>query len=146
MELFNTHMMSEGIKYEFNPVMNENETILVVDDNKEIRRFLHETLNIFGYSVISAEDAKEGLKRFIENRNKIQLLLLDVVMPEKDGIELYREIKELEPRSKVIFMSGYNEVFSNHKDILEEGIKCISKPFAIKALLREIREALDKKE
>jgi YesN/AraC family two-component response regulator len=93
--------------------------------------------------VICAEDGTDGLKKYIENKDKIHLLLLDIVMPKKNGMELFKEIKQLEPNAKVLFMSGYNEIF-NKKENLQEEIKCISKPFTIKALLKEIREVLDK--
>ncbi len=133
----------EAMHHEPYTVVKGNETILIVDDNKEIRRFLDETLNMFGYSVICAEDGTDGLKKFMENRDKIQLMLLDVIMPEKNGIELYREIKELEPHTKVLFMSGYNEVISRQQDFGGGAIKCIPKPFSIQTLLKEVRDALD---
>jgi CheY-like chemotaxis protein len=144
MDSFNGHIKGEGMQHKPGSVISGNETILIVDDNKDIRRFLDETLNMFGYSVICAEDGADGLKKFIENRDKIRLMLLDVIMPRKNGIELYREIKYLEPDAKVIFMSGYNEVISRQKDFREAVVKCIPKPFSIKTLLKEVREALDK--
>lgn len=143
MDSFNKHLFDKGILQGPNSDINGNETILVVDDQKEIRSFLISALKMFGYCVICAEDGTDGLKKYVENRDKIHLLLLDIVMPKKNGVELFKEIKKLEPNAKVLFMSGYNEIF-NKKENLQEDIKCISKPFTIKALLKEIREVLDK--
>jgi DNA-binding NtrC family response regulator len=143
MDSFNKHLLDKGILQGPNSDINGNETILVVDDQKEIRSFLISALKMFGYCVICAEDGTDGLKKYVENRDKIHLLLLDIVMPKKNGVELFKEIKKLEPNAKVLFMSGYNEIF-NKKENLQEDIKCISKPFTIKALLKEIREVLDK--
>ncbi len=118
-----------------------NETVLVVDDVEFVRSFLNEVLPTYGYSVICAEDGLDGLKKFVENKDKIHVVLLDVVMPGLGGMDLLKEIRNLEPNTKVLFMSGYNEVVSKTK--LQDKITCISKPFEIKTLLREIRKVLD---
>ena len=135
-------MPEDGIQHEANPVLNGNETVLVVDDIKDIRSFLNEALPMFGYSVICAEDGFDGLKKFRENKDKIHIILLDIVMPKLNGIELFKRIKKSEPNTKVLFMSGYNDILD--RNIQQEKIKCIPKPFKIKTLLKEIREVLDK--
>ena len=135
-------MLDSGIQNEANPVLNGNETVLVVDDVENIRFFLNEVLPVYGYSVICAEDGMDGLKKFRENKDKINVLLLDIVMPKLNGIELFKEIKKLEPNSKVLFMSGYTDILD--KNYLQDKIKFISKPFAIKTLLKEMRKLLDK--
>jgi len=134
-------MPDNGRQTEPDPVLNGNETVLVVDDIEWIRSFLNDVLPMFGYSVICAEDGMDGLKKYTENKDKIQVMLLDVVMPKLNGIELFEEINKLESNIKVLFMSGYNDNFdvSNPQD----KIKCISKPFKIKTLLKELREVLD---
>ena len=135
-------MLQDGIQHEADPVLNVNETVLVVDDIEDIRSFLNEALPIFGYSVICAEDGMDGLKKFRENKHKIHVMLLDVVMPKLNGLELFKEIKKLEPNTKVLFMSGYNDILDRNNQ--QDKIKCISKPFKIKTLLKEMREVLDK--
>ena len=70
-------------------------------------------------------------------------MLLDIVMPKLNGIELFKEIKKFESNIKVLFMSGYNDTLARNK-LLDKKIKCITKPFGIKTLLKEIREVLDK--
>ena len=134
-------MPDAGIQHEPVPVLKGNETVLVVDDIELVRIFLNDALPMFGYNVICAEDGIDGLKKFRENKGKIHVMLLDVVMPKLNGIELFEEINKLESNAKALFMSGYNEIFDRTN--LQDKIKCISKPFAIKTLLKEIREVLD---
>ncbi len=84
----------------------------------------------------------DGLNKFKENKGKIDILLLDVFMPKLNGIELFKEINKLKSNIKVLFMSGYNDILDRND--LQGNIKCITKPFGIKTLLREMRDVLDK--
>ena len=137
-------MPDNGRQTEPDPVLNGNETVLVVDDIEWIRSFLNDVLPMFGYSVICAEDGMDGLKKYTENKGKIHVMLIDVFMPKLNGTDLFKEINKLEPNIKVLFMSGYHELLdgNNQQDDLRH-IKYISKPFRIKALLKEMREVLD---
>ncbi len=121
--------------------LNGNETVLVVDDFELVRNLLNDALTAFGYSVICAEDGIDGLKKYTDNKDKIHVLLLDVVMPRLNGIELFREINKSESNIKVLFMSGYNEIISG--EYLKDKMKFITKPFNIKMLLKEMRYILD---
>ena len=103
-------MPDAGIQHEPAPVLKGNETVLVVDDIELVRIFLNDALPMFGYSVICAEDGMDGLNKFRENKDKIHVMLLDVVMPKLNGIELFKEINKLESNIKVLFMSGYNGI------------------------------------
>jgi DNA-binding response OmpR family regulator len=105
---------------------------------------MKEVLEKFGYSVIEAIDGEDAVKRFKENKDKIQLLILDVIMPKKNGKQVYDEIMELKPDAKVIFSSGYTANIIQKKGILEEGIDFLLKPVSPQELLRKVREALDK--
>jgi len=122
-------------------VFRGNETVLVVDDNKYLRSFLNEALPMFGYSVICAVDGMDGLNKFREHKDKIHIVLLDVVMPKLNGIELFKEIKQIKPNAKMLFMSGYNDILD--RNILQDKMRYISKPFEIKTLLKEMRDVLD---
>jgi PAS domain S-box-containing protein len=120
------------------------ETVVVAEDDTLVREFIKEVLEGFGYKVIEAEDGEETLKVFNENRDKIQLLILDVVMPKKNGKEVYDEIRKLRPDIKAIFTSGYNADIIHKKGILEEGLNFILKPVLPQELLKKAREVLDK--
>ena len=134
----NTH----GMLHEAYTVLNGSETVLVVDEIEFVRSFLNDALPMYGYSVICAEDGMDGLKKFKENKDKIHVVLLDIVMPKTNGIEPFKRIKKLEPNAKVLFMSGCNDILEGNSQ--QDKIKCVSKPFNITTLLKEMREVLDK--
>jgi two-component SAPR family response regulator len=77
-------------------------------------------------------------------RDKIELLLLDVIMPKKNGKEAYEEIRKVKPGIKVLFMSGYTADLINRRGMLDDGLNFIPKPVSANTLLRKIREVLDK--
>ncbi|MGE5750638.1 MAG: PAS domain S-box protein, partial [Nitrospirota bacterium] len=119
------------------------ETILVAEDDEAIRWLAKDMLEEFGYTVIMAVNGEDALNKFGENRDKIQLLLLDVIMPKKNGKETYEEIKRMNPEIKAIFLSGHAADLHHKKGILEEGLNVIIKPFAVTALLDKVRLVLD---
>ncbi len=119
------------------------ETILLIEDNPEVRQFLKALLEQYGYRIIEAADGEEAVERFIEQQSDIRLLLLDVIMPKRNGREVYNELKRLRPDIKVLFTSGYSADIISRNGILEEGLDFISKPLAPAALLAKIREVLD---
>ncbi|HUI67860.1 MAG TPA: PAS domain S-box protein [Nitrospirota bacterium] len=117
-------------------------TILVAEDDEAIRRLAKDMLEEFGYTVILAEDGEDALNKFGENRDKIRLLLLDVIMPKKNGKETYEEIKRMNPDIKAIFLNGHSADLIDKKGIFEEGASVIIKPFAVAALLDKVRLVL----
>jgi CheY-like chemotaxis protein len=120
------------------------ETILVAEDEKYVRDFIKEILAGYGYEVIEATDGEDAIKILHTHKDKIQLSLLDVIMPKKDGKVVYEEIKKLSPQMKVIFISGYATDILHKKGIIEEGINFISKPMSPDELLIKVREVLDR--
>lgn len=126
------------------PPARGTETILLAEDDASVRKFTKATLEQWGYTVIEAEDGEDAIKAFKEYRDKIQLLVSDVIMPKMNGKEAYEEIKKITPDIKAIFMSGYTANIIHKKGILEEGINFISKPISPNELLRKVREVLDK--
>jgi hypothetical protein len=120
------------------------ETVLLAEDDIDVRKFTKEVLEEFGYKVIEAVDGEDAIDRFMENKDRIQLLLLDVIMPKKNGKEVYEEIKKIIPEIKALFMSGYaaNVVFK--KGIIEKGLDFVLKPISPTKLLRKVRGVLDK--
>ena len=126
------------------PPCGGTEVILLAEDDAGVRMLMKEVLEKFGYTVIEAIDGEDAVKKFKENKDKIQLLILDVIMPKKNGKQVYDEIMELKPDAKVIFSSGYTANIIQKKGILEEGINFILKPVSPQELLRKVREVLNK--
>jgi PAS domain S-box-containing protein len=119
-----------------------NETILVVEDEEEVRKLAVQILEKHGYQVLKAQDGDEALALCENYRGPIHLILTDVVMPGMGGRELVHHLHELHLESKVVYMSGYTDNAIVHHGILEKGINYIQKPFTIEGLLRKIWEVL----
>ncbi len=126
------------------PACGGTEAILLAEDDAGVRMLMKEVLEKFGYTVIEAVDGEDAAKKFKENKDKIQLLILDVIMPKMNGKQVYDEIMELKPDTRVIFSSGYTANIIQKKGILEEGIDFILKPVSPQELLRKVREALNR--
>jgi PAS domain S-box-containing protein len=126
------------------PLTAGTETLLVVEDEEIVRNLMKRILERAGYRVLIASDGEEALARFREN-NDISLVLSDLVMPGKTGIEILEEIRSLKPDMKVIFISGYTRDIIHIKGVREDKIDLITKPILNKELLQKIREALDRK-
>ncbi len=120
------------------------ETILLAEDDEEVRELTKTVLDGFGYKVIEAIDGEDAIRKFMEDKDKIQLLILDVIMPKKSGKEAYDEIKKTNPNIKALFTSGYPKDIIQRKGFLEGELDLISKPISPKALLKKVREILDK--
>ena len=119
------------------------ETILVAEDDRTVRELTKNVLEKFGYTVIPAVDGEDAIGRFMDNKEKIRLLLLDVIMPKMDGKEVYENIKKINPDIKAIFLSGYTANLIQQKGVLNKGLNFIMKPVSPKNLLRKTREVLD---
>jgi two-component system cell cycle sensor histidine kinase/response regulator CckA len=124
------------------PQKGGNETILLIEDDKDVRGLLKEMLGSFGYHVIEAIDGKDGVDKFMEHQDEIRLLLTDVMMPKKNGKEAYNEIKKIKEDVKVIFISGYSAAAT--AELLDEQLNYMAKPVSPRDLLARIREVLDK--
>ncbi len=119
------------------------ETIMVVDDETYIRKFIVDTLESLGYKCVQASNGAEALDVFREYSDSIDLLLTDVVMPGISGKELAEQILGEYPDVKVVFMSGYTENTIAHHGVLDQGVNYIPKPITPIALTRKIRSVLD---
>jgi nitrogen-specific signal transduction histidine kinase/CheY-like chemotaxis protein len=120
-------------------------TVFLVDDEEVIQEVCRELLEAIGYRVFSAIDGKEALKLYRKNQDKIDLVILDMTMPNMSGSEVYNRMKEMNPDIKVLFSSGYS-IDGEATDILKRGCNgFIQKPFNINALSQKIREMLKKK-
>ncbi|MDA8429762.1 MAG: response regulator [Geobacteraceae bacterium] len=118
------------------------ETILVADDDASLRELADKVLNMFGYTVITAVDGVEALSRYRENRDSIDLVILDVIMPRMNGKEVFDEMRKLDPAVKVVFISGYTRDIIHKRGMLDQRLDFISKPLHPKNLLVKVREVL----
>jgi PAS domain S-box-containing protein len=121
-----------------------SETILIAEDDPEVRKLTTTILQDFGYTIVEAENGEVAIQRYLENRDKIRLLLFDVVMPKKDGKESYDAIRRIAPEIKVLFMSAYSASTVLKKGIAEEELDLVLKPTSPGVLLKKVREVLDK--
>ena len=126
------------------PVRGGTETILLAEDNDAVRTLTQIILSEFGYRVIEAVDGEEALKKFLDNQDTIRLLIVDVIMPRKNGRAVYEEVKRIRPDVKVLFTSGYPADLIQKEGVLEKGLNFLSKPSSPQALLRMVREVLDR--
>ncbi len=120
-----------------------SEVILMAEDEAEVRNTTRAVLEEFGYTVIEAADGEDAVMKFIKNRNSVQLLLLDVIMPKMNGKETYEEIKALRPDIKAIFTSGYDVEIMHKKGYIGKDCPFVPKPVLPESLLRAVRETLD---
>lgn len=127
------------------PVDNVNgtETILLVEDNEAVRESTRMILEEYGYEVIEAVNGEDALRKTRENKDKIELVILDVIMPGMNGRETYNEIKKVIPDVKAIFISGYTEEILDRHGIREDEFHFFSKPVLTKDLFKKIRHVLD---
>jgi PAS domain S-box-containing protein len=135
---------AEEIKHEdmIPPKVTGTETVLLAEDEAELREFTKNLLKEYGYNVITAVNGQDAVNEFKIHKHKIQLLLFDVIMPNKNGKEAYEEIKQVRPDIRVIFMSGYPADVIHKQGILEKGFAYIEKPVSPPKLLKKIREVL----
>jgi CheY-like chemotaxis protein len=126
-------------------VLKGTETVLFVDDEDMIVGIGEKTLKRMGYDVITAKNGKEAIELYREHKAKVDIVILDMIMPEMGGGETYDRLKEINPNLKVLLSSGYS-IEGQANEILKRGCDgFIQKPFRMRVLSRKIREVLDKK-
>ena len=119
------------------------ETILIVEDDPDVRTFLVEALRDLNYRTLSAPDAPAALRIIAQPNARIDLLLSDVVLPGMNGRELMAEARRHRPDLKVLFMTGYSRNAIVHQGRLDPGIEMIQKPMSQRDLAGRIRDLLD---
>jgi two-component system cell cycle sensor histidine kinase/response regulator CckA len=120
------------------------ETILLVEDDDQVRAVVASMLRRGGYHVLQASNGGEALLLCEEHPLAIHLLLTDVVMPKLNGRKLAERLRRIRPELRVIFMSGYTENAIVHHGVLDPGIDFLPKPVASQVLLTKVREVLDR--
>jgi CheY-like chemotaxis protein len=120
------------------------ETILLVEDDEQIRAIASLILDSSGYSVLTAANGHEALKLYKTQRDTIALLVTDVIMPGMSGRQLSDRLLSLQPNLKVLFVSGYTDAEIGPHGVLEPEIAFLPKPYTLDDLVRKVREVLDR--
>ena len=124
-------------------VVGGNETILIAEDEKDLRALTRIFLESYGYGVLEAGSAEEAIEKAGSSTEPIHLLLTDVVMPGMSGRQLAERILTKHPQTKVLFMTGYtDEMLAQHR-VLEPGVQLLEKPFSKQELALKVRAVLD---
>jgi len=119
------------------------ETILLVEDESNLRYLARQFLEKQGYKVIEAADGAVAMQIAVAHPGVIHLLLTDVIMPGINGRELAQHLSEIRPNVKVLYMSGYTENVIGRDGILDAGVRLLQKPFTLRELMKRVREVLD---
>ncbi|HAG51011.1 MAG TPA: hypothetical protein DCL42_06705, partial [Deltaproteobacteria bacterium] len=120
------------------------ETVLLSEDEAAVRTVTKSLLEEFGYKVIEAVNGEDAVTKFKENKDEIQLLVFDVIMPKKNGIEAYEEIKKMKNDIKILFLTGYAKDIIEAKGISEKDATFVSKPVSPNEFLKKLREIVGK--
>ncbi|MEP0815008.1 MAG: PAS domain S-box protein [bacterium] len=119
------------------------ETILLVEDEDIVRALAKRVLENSGYNVITALDGMEAVRTFSENKGKIDLVVMDIVMPNLGGAAAYECIREVDPDVSVLFATGYAKDAEQRRYLDFPGAQIITKPYSPSVLLRKVREMID---
>jgi signal transduction histidine kinase/DNA-binding response OmpR family regulator len=125
------------------PTSSDDETVLVVEDNQDVRTYSVMILSELGYQVLEAADADAALEVLREER-RVDLLFTDVVLPGRSGRVLADEARTLRPDLKVLFTTGYSRNAIVHHGRLDPGVQLVTKPFTFEELAVRVREVLDR--
>jgi two-component system, cell cycle sensor histidine kinase and response regulator CckA len=126
------------------PLPRGTETILVVEDDPDVRHLVCGVLRSQGYTVVAATNGEEGLRAVLNNKGPaIRLVISDVIMPQMGGQVMAEWLKTKNPELKVLFTSGYTDDAIAHHGVLDPRIAFLSKPYSIATLARKVRELLD---
>ena len=120
------------------------ETILIVEDDADLRAYVSDLLRDLNYRVFSASSAQAALTILLQEEPKVDLLLTDVVMPGINGRELGRRAQQIRPRLKILYMTGYSRNAVVHQGRLDEGVELLEKPISQAKLAFRVREMLDR--
>src|ERR1700751_5387778 len=128
---------------QFQKVEPGTETILLVEDEANLRYLARQYLEKQGYKVIEAADGAVAMQIAVAHEAVIHLLLTDVIMPGMNGRELAQRISQIRPNVKILYMSGYTENVIGQNGTLDEGVRLLQKPFNLRDLKTKVREVLD---
>jgi CheY-like chemotaxis protein len=118
-------------------------TVLLVEDQAEVRRLASTILCHMGFTVLEAGDATGAIDHALRFDGEIRIMLTDVVMPGMNGKELAERMRQLRPKTKVVFMSGYTDRIMSHDGVLDESVVYLQKPFTPEQLNAAVRRVLE---
>jgi PAS domain S-box-containing protein len=135
----------EGVEQQTSPgeFVGNGEKILFVEDEAGVRKVAVNALRDYGYEVMEAETAWQGLDIFKKQKGNIQLVVSDIVLPDRSGIELTMEISAAQPGIKVLLTSGYSDQRAKWSEVVKEGIPFLQKPYSLGDLLKHVQEVLE---
>ena len=125
------------------PIHPGDETVLLVEDEPEVRSLVQRILKTQGYTVVTAANPDEAIAVAREFKGTIQVMVTDVVMPGMTGLQLAARLMPTRPNMRVLFVSGYTHDAIGHDGILDPGTAFLQKPFTPNALARKVREVLE---
>ncbi len=125
------------------PAPKGTDTVLLVEDEDQVRGILHEILDGEGYRVLSASNGEDALRIAEQHSGTIHLMVSDVVMPHMSGRELAERLTPIRPEMKVLYMSGYTDDAIVRHGLLDEKIEFVQKPFDAATIARKVRQVLD---
>ncbi|WP_224959527.1 hybrid sensor histidine kinase/response regulator [Geomonas subterranea] len=120
-----------------------SETIMVVEDEADLRVLLEQILTGAGYRVIMAENGAVAVEQYARHGREISLVLMDMIMPGMSGKDTCQAIRQLDPNARVLYTSGYTMDIIKSRDLIEEGTELLMKPVRPLELLKKVREMLD---
>jgi two-component system cell cycle sensor histidine kinase/response regulator CckA len=123
------------------PTRGGKETILLVEDDAAVRRYMTVALGRYGYTVVSTSSGDEALAA--ADGQRFDLVISDIVMPGMSASELASRLRAKSPRLRILYMSGYTEDTIVHRGVLDPGVAFLGKPFSAEALARKVRETLE---
>ena len=122
--------------------VKDKKTILVVDDEPEIRKLVGAMVGQFGYTAITADSGEHALTLYKNQKEPVALLITDVVQPGMSGPMLADRLTALQPDLKVLYISGYDNTHVVQKYVVEKGHALLAKPFTVDELQNKVREIL----
>jgi two-component system cell cycle sensor histidine kinase/response regulator CckA len=127
------------------PIIRGKETILVAEDDPTLRELSQKVLQSWGYKVILAVDGEDAVAKFVKNKKKVSLVILDMIMPKMSGLDVYNAIKAIRPDIKALFLSGYTADKIRKEGILPVDVELAAKPLSQRSLMNAVRRILDSK-
>lgn len=124
------------------PDVRSAPSILVIDDQPTVRRMAHRLLSEWGFRVFEAESGEEGIEVLETARSGIQLVIVDVVMPLADGVQITRRIRELRPGQRILYMSAHPAEVLMEYGLTKLDAPFLAKPFTRDELLTKVSESL----